>query len=131
MNNNVPDNLFYTREHEWVRIEGNLGTVGITDYAQSSLGDITFVELPETGEIFKQNSVFISIESVKAASDIYMPLSGKVVKVNDVLSASPEKINQSPYSEGWLVQIEITDENEKSNLMSNSDYCQYLEQLSK
>ena len=131
MNNNVPDNLFYTREHEWVRMEGNLGTVGITDYAQSSLGDITFVELPETEEIFKQNSVFISIESVKAASDIYMPLSGKVVKVNDVLSASPEKINQSPYSEGWLVQIEITDENEKSNLMSNSDYCRYLEQLSK
>ncbi len=131
MNNNVPDNLFYTKEHEWVRMEGNLGTVGITDYAQNSLGDITFVELPEVGGIFKQNSVFISIESVKAASDIYIPLSGKVVKVNDILSASPEKINQSPYSEGWLVQIEITDENEKSNLMSSSDYCQYLEQLSK
>ena len=131
MNNNVPDNLFYTREHEWVSMEGNLGTVGITDYAQNSLGDITFVELPEVGGIFKQNSVFISIESVKAASDIYMPLSGKVVKVNDVLSASPENINQSPYSEGWLAQIEITDENEKSNLMSSSDYCQYLEQLSK
>lgn len=131
MNNNVPDNLFYTKEHEWVRMEGNLGTVGITDYAQNSLGDITFVELPEVGGIFKQNSVFISIESVKAASDIYIPLSGKVVKVNDILSASPEKINQSPYSEGWLVQIEITDENEKSNLMSSSDYCHYLEQLSK
>lgn len=131
MNNNVPDNLFYTGEHEWVSMEGNLGTVGITDYAQNSLGDITFVELPETGEIFKQKSVFISIESVKAASDIYMPLSGKVVKLNDVLSDSPEKINQSPYSEGWLAQIEITDENEKSNLMSSSDYCQYLEQLSK
>ena len=131
MKSSVPEDIFYTREHEWVKIEGKLGTVGITDYAQNSLGDITFVEMPEAGEMFNKNKVFISIESVKAASDIYMPLSGKVVKTNEILIDSPEKINQSPYHEGWLALIEISDEKEKSDLMSGSDYHKYVEQLSK
>ncbi|MCK5534772.1 glycine cleavage system protein GcvH [bacterium] len=131
MKSSVPEDLFYTKEHEWIKIEGKLGTVGITDYAQNSLGDITFVEMPEAGEVFNKNKVFISIESVKAASDIYMPLSGKVVKTNEMLIDSPEKINQSPYNEGWLALIEISDEEEKSDLMSGSDYHKYVEQLSK
>ena len=131
MKSSVPEDLFYTKEHEWIKIEGKLGTVGITDYAQNSLGDITFVEMPEAGEVFNKNKVFTSIESVKAASDIYMPLSGKVVKTNEMLIDSPEKINQSPYNEGWLALIEISDEEEKSDLMSGSDYHKYVEQLSK
>lgn len=128
---NIPDNLFYTKEHEWIKIEGGIGTVGLTEYAQNSLGDITFVELPKVGDIFKQFSMFSSVESVKAASDIYVPLSGKIVRVNDLLSNSPELINQSPYDKGWLAIIEIQDENEKSSLMSASSYQKYVEELSK
>lgn len=124
---NVPDGLLYTKEHEWIRIEDNLGTIGITDYAQDALGDVTFVELPKIGDTIKQFEAFASVESVKAVSDVYAPVSGKIIKINDGLLKSPELINQSPYGEGWMVVLEIYDEKEKKDLMSASEYRKYLE----
>ncbi len=124
---NVPDGLLYTKEHEWIRIDNHLGTIGITDYAQDALGDVTFVELPKVGDSIRQFEAFSSVESVKAVSDVYAPMSGKIVKVNDGLMESPELINQSPYDKGWMVVIEIFDENEKKNLMTASEYRKYLE----
>ena len=124
---NVPDGLLYTKEHEWIRIDNHLGTIGITDYAQDALGDVTFVELPKVGDSIRQFEAFSSVESVKAVSDVYAPMSGKIIKVNDGLMKSPELINQSPYDKGWMVVIEIFDENEKKNLMTASEYRKYLE----
>jgi len=130
MKMNVPDGLFYTKDHEWIKIEDGLGTIGITDYAQDALGDITFVELPEIGTEIKQFETFASVESVKAVSDVYAPMSGKVIKINQKLSTSPELINKSPYDEGWLVVIEIYyDESEREKLMRSKDYQKYLEGL--
>ncbi|CAD7770046.1 MAG: Glycine cleavage system H protein [Candidatus Methanoperedenaceae archaeon GB50] len=126
---NVPDGLFYTKDHEWIKIEDGLGTIGITDYAQDALGDITFVELPEIGAEIKQFETFASVESVKAVSDVYAPMSGKVIKINQKLSTSPELINKSPYEQGWLVVIEIYDESEREKLMRSKDYQKYLEGL--
>ena len=126
---NVPDGLFYTKDHEWIKIEDGLGTIGITDYAQDALGDITFVELPEIGTEIKQFETFASVESVKAVSDLYAPMSGKVIKINQKLSTSPELINKSPYDEGWLVVIEIYDKSEREKLMRSKDYQKYLEGL--
>lgn len=126
----IPEGLLYTKEHEWIKIEGNLGTIGITDYAQNALGDITFVELPKVGDEVKQFEPFASVESVKAASDIYAPMSGKVVKLNEKLSTSPELINSSPYGDGWIAVIEISDEKEKENLMTAEEYKKYVEELS-
>ena len=128
---NISDNLLYTREHEWVRIEGDLATVGISDYAQSSLGDITFVELPGIDAIVEQFKELATVESIKAASDVYAPVSGKVVKINEELKNSPELINQSPYEKGWFVVIGIEDEKQKGNLLSGSEYKNYLGSLSK
>lgn len=128
---NVPAGLFYTKEHEWAKIEGNLATVGITDHAQHSLGDITFVELPKTGAIVEQAKIFATIESIKAASDIYAPLSGKVVKINAELNSNPALINQSAYEKGWIAVIEVKDIQEKSKLISETDYKKYLEGLAK
>jgi glycine cleavage system H protein len=127
---NIPENLFYTKEHEWVKIEGKQATIGITDYAQSSLGDITFVELPKAGEEVEQFKTLATVESVKAASDVYASMSGKIIKVNEAILNSPELINQSPYENGWFVVIEIKDEKEKENLMSSADYKIYVEGLS-
>jgi len=127
----VPENCLYTKEHEWVKIDGNLATIGITDYAQESLGDITFIELPGIGDGVEQFKEFTTVESVKAASDVYAPLSGKIVKINEKLKSSPEVINQSPYRSGWFVVIEINDEKEKENLLSPEKYEKYLEELPK
>jgi len=128
---NIPDDLLYTKEHEWARVDKNLATVGITDYAQHSLGDITFVELPKSGDIVAQFKRFATAESVKAASDVYSPLSGKVIRINEALSASPEAINKSPYQDGWFCVIETKDLKEKNNLMSAADYKKYVEGLSR
>lgn len=125
----IPDNLLYTKEHEWVLIEGNKGKMGITDYAQSQLGDITYVELPHEGKEVKQFEVLASIDSVKAASDIYAPMSGKVIEVNNNLESSPEAVNKSPYGDGWIAVIEIKDEAEKNNLMDSKKYTEYVKKL--
>lgn len=128
---NIEKGLFYTKEHEWVKIEANQATIGISDYAQHSLGDITFVELPKIGDELKQFKIFSTVESVKAASDVYAPLSGKIVKVNEEIVSNPQAINQSPYKEGWFIVIEIENEDEKKNLLNDSDYKEYTEALDK
>ena len=125
---NIPTSLLYTKEHEWIKLVGDQGVIGITDYAQAALGDVTFVELPKVGDELRQFETFATIESVKAVSDVYAPMSGKVVKVNERLETNPELINQSPYEEGWLAVIEITDESEKDNLMTAEEYKKYLEE---
>ncbi len=126
---NIPDNLLYTKEHEWILIEENRGKVGITDYAQSRLGDITYVELPSIDKEIKQFKMLTSIESVKAASDIYAPMSGKVIQVNTKLEKSPEIVNKAPHGDGWIAIIEIKDESEKNNLMDSKSYKEYLESI--
>ena len=123
---NVPDGLLYTKEHEWVLIKGAEGKIGITDYAQSHLGDITYIELPEKGKDVKQSESFSSVESVKAASDIYAPLSGKVVRVNAKLESNPESINKSPYGDGWIAVATIKDMSERNKLMDSKKYKEYI-----
>jgi len=120
----VPEELQYTRSHEWVRTEGDTATIGITDHAQDELGDIVFVELPEEGVTFDAGDSFGTVESVKAVSDLYTPVGGEVVEVNEALSDSPEKINEDPYGEGWIVKIQVSGE---GDLLSASDYEQFLE----
>jgi glycine cleavage system H protein len=126
---NVPVGLLFTKEHEWVKIEGKKAKMGITDYAQHLLGDITFAELPATGTACSQFKKLATVESVKAASDVYAPLSGKVAEVNEALTRQPELINQSPYETGWFVVIELSDEKEKAKLMNSNDYRGYVEGL--
>jgi len=128
---NVPKNLLYTKEHEWIKLEGNLITVGITDYAQETLGDITFVELPKVGTSSDQLKQIATIESVKAASDVYAPMSGKVVKINEEVKDTPEKVNQSPYDKGWFFVMEITNEKEKDKLLNAEMYKKYVEGIAK
>jgi len=112
----------YTKEHEWVRIEGNRARVGVTDHAQAELGDVVFVELPAVGSGFKQGDNFGTVESVKAVSDIYAPLSGKIVEVNVKLESTPEGINQSPHDEAWLIVLEMSDPSEVDALLTAADY---------
>jgi len=121
---NIPSDLKYTREHEWIKDLGD-GTalVGITDYAQSSLGDVTFVELPETGDHFDAGDAFGVVESVKAASDLYMPVAGEVVERNDALESAPEKVNASPYDEAWIVKIRLDDSAQLGGLLSAAEYA--------
>jgi glycine cleavage system H protein len=121
----VPEELEYTRSHEWVRTEDDTATIGITDYAQEELGDIVYVELPEQGDSFDAGDSFGSIESVKAVSDIYTPVGGEVVEVNEALNDSPEKINEDPYGDGWIVKLRVSEE---GDLLSASDYEQLLEE---
>ena len=124
----IPVELKYTKDHEWVRIEGEEAVVGITDHAQSELGDITFVELPEVGKEISQSDSVATIESVKAASDIFAPLSGRVIAVNEALEGAPETINQSPYETGWIYRISVTSPTETDSLMDANAYEKYLEE---
>ena len=121
--------IYFTKEHEWVKVEGSVGTVGISDHAAHELGDITFVELPKIGAVVKQFGVLGSIESVKAASDIFAPVSGKVVKVNDALEISPEVVNESAEAAGWMACVEIANASELQNLMTQDQYNDYLKTL--
>jgi glycine cleavage system H protein len=121
----IPEELQYTRSHEWVRTEGDTATIGITDHAQDELGDIVFVELPEEGATFDAGDSFGTVESVKAVSDLYTPVGGEVVEVNEALNDSPEKINEDPYGEGWIVKIQVSGD---ADLLSASDYEQILEE---
>jgi glycine cleavage system H protein len=122
----VEQGLRYTRTHEWARIEGDVATVGVTDYAQSELGDITYLELPQPGTRVKQGEPMGVIESVKAASDIYSPVSGEVIEANQGVVEAPEKVNQSPYGDAWLVKIRLSDPSEVENLMDAAAYEQFL-----
>lgn len=124
---NVPDDLRYTREHEWCRVQGNRAVVGITDHAQDQLGDIVYVELPEVGDPVKQGESFGVVESTKAVSELFSPVTGKVVEVNDPLSDAPESINDDPYEEGWLIQVELADAAELEALLDAAGYRKFLE----
>lgn len=117
----IPDNLKYTRDHEWVRVEGDLATVGITDHAQEELSDVVFVELPDLGDIEKASPVAV-VESVKAASDIYAPVSGEIVETNTDLVSDPAKVNTDPYSEGWIFKIRVTSPGQLDELMDAGSY---------
>ena len=120
----VPENLLYTQEHEWIRVDGQDAVIGITQFAQDQLGDIVFVELPEVGTLIEQESPFGVVESVKNVSNLYAPVSGTVIAVNKDLEALPEQVNDEPYGKGWIIKIELTDENELKNLMSPEDYSE-------
>ncbi len=126
---NIPNDLLYTKDHEWIKIEGQAGTIGITDYAQHALGDVTFVELPKVGAAAQQSKVFATVESVKAASDIFAPASGSVVEVNAKLEDAPGLINQSCYADGWIARISLKDISEKKNLLDPAAYRKLLEGL--
>ncbi len=126
MSEQVPEELLYTEDHEWARIEGNVATVGITQFAVDKLGDVIQVDLPREGEAVKQRDVFGSVESVKAVSDLFAPLSGKVLKVNTPLTDSPEYVNEEPYDGGWMVQIELGNPSEATKLMDASAYAAFL-----
>lgn len=117
-----PDHLKYTKDHEWIKIEGNVGIVGITDFAQKELGDIVYVDIPTLGESVTKDSVLGTIEAVKTVSDLFSPVSGKVLEFNTSLNTAPEKINQDPYGEGWIIKISIDNPDELNTLLSAEDY---------
>lgn len=121
-----PDNFRYTREHEWVRVEGEIGTIGITDHAQHELGDIVFVDLPKAGTTAAQGKTIGSVESVKAVSDIYSPVSGEVIEANQQLADNPELLNTDPHGDAWLVRVRLSAPEEVNNLLSSADYQTYL-----
>ena len=121
--------IYFTKEHEWVKVKEGIGAVGISEHAAHELGDITFVELPKLGTVVKRFGVLGSIESVKAASDIFAPVSGKVIKVNEALEAAPEIVNESAEDAGWMAWVEIADESELKNLMTQEQYDDYLKIL--
>ena len=123
-----PENFRYTKEHEWVNVEGDTGTVGITDHAQKELGDIVYVDLPKVGTTVERGKTVGSVESVKAVSDIYSPISGEVTAVNELLTASPEKLNEDPHGTAWLVKIKLSAPAETAELMSAADYKKYADE---
>jgi glycine cleavage system H protein len=123
----IPPELRYTKDHEWVRVQDGIGTVGITDYAQDQLGDIVYVDLPSPGKQLTQLAVFGEIESVKAVSELYSPVSGEVVESNQALADKPELINESPYGEGWLMKVRLADEGEVDRLLTADRYSDYIE----
>ena len=127
----IPTNLKYSKEHEWVQVEGNLATLGITDYAQEELGDIVNLELPDEGDQIAKDEPLGAVESVKASSEIFSPVSGKVVEINEPLMNSPETINEDPYDEGWMVRIELSNVLELDSLISAAEYESYIKEESK
>ncbi len=119
---NVPANLKYTEDHEWVKVEGDIATVGITDFAQSELGDIVFVDIQTAGETLAAGDVFGTIEAVKTVADAFMPVSGEVIEVNEALDAAPESVNSDPYEAGWMIKIKLSDASEIDNLLTAEQY---------
>ena len=119
---NVPKDLKYTKDHEWVKIEDDIAIVGITDFAQGELGDIVYVEVETVDEELDREEVFGTVEAVKTVSDLFMPISGEVIEFNESLEETPEKVNEDPYGEGWMIKIKITDSSELEDLLSHEDY---------
>ena len=118
----VKENLKYTKDHEWVSVEGNIATVGITDFAQSELGDIVYVEVDTLDETLNKDDVFGTVEAVKTVSDLFLPMSGKIVEFNESLSDAPESINESPYEQGWIIKVEVSNPDEINDLLDSNDY---------
>ncbi|MBT8301715.1 MAG: glycine cleavage system protein GcvH [Maribacter sp.] len=119
---NIPSDLLYTKDHEWVKVEEDIATVGITDFAQGELGDIVYVEVETLDEILAKDEVFGSVEAVKTVSDLFLPLSGEIIEFNEALEDEPEKVNTDPYGEGWMVKLKISDTSEIPDLLSDTDY---------
>lgn len=117
-----PENLFYTKDHEWVKIEGEFAYIGITEFAQSELGDIVFVEIDTVGEMVEAGKIFGSVEAVKTVSDLYMPIAGEIIEMNSILEGAPETINSDPYGDGWMVKVKLSDPNDRSGLLSAEAY---------
>jgi len=122
----TPEDLLYTKDHEWIRIAGETGTIGITHYAQDTLGEVVYIELPKAGDKFQTHQTFGSIESVKAVSELFIPLAGQVLESNTALKDSPETVNKDPYGSGWLIRIQIQPGSDKSSLLSATDYERFL-----
>ncbi len=123
----VPDNLMFTHDHEWVRIEGDLAEVGITDFAQGELGDVVFVEIETAGETLEKGEIFGTVEAVKTVSDLFMPVSGEVVEVNEALAGNPELVNKDPYGKGWMIRIKMVNEAEAKELLTAAEYQKMIE----
>jgi len=123
---NVPENLLFSKDHEWLRVEGETGYVGVTDFAQGELGDIVFIEIETLGETLKKEEVFGTIEAVKTVSDMFMPVGGEILEVNPALADNPEIVNSDPYGEGWMIKIRLTDPSETSGLLNAEKYRELL-----
>lgn len=126
-----PDDRFYSKSHEWIRVEGDTATIGITDHAQKELGDVVFVELPDTGEIFDEGQEFGTIESVKAVSELFLPVAGEIVEVNKTLVDEPNAVNEDPHGDGWLVQVKVTSDGALDGLMNAAAYEKFVEEEAK
>ena len=124
---NIPDNLKYSKDHEWLKVEGDTAVLGITDHAQDSLGDVVYVELPNEGESFNAHDAFGSVESVKAVSEIFIPVAGEIIESNEDLNDTPEVVNDDPYGDGWMVKIKMDNSGEADALLSPEEYAEFLE----
>lgn len=123
---NVPGNFKYTKDHEWVSVDGDIATIGITDFAQGELGDIVYVEIETEGETLDQEEVFGSVEAVKTVSDLFMPVSGEIIEFNSALESSPESVNSDPYSDGWMIKVKMSDPSELEGLLSADEYKEVI-----
>jgi glycine cleavage system H protein len=128
---NIPNDLRYSKTDEWVRVEGDIATIGITDYAQSELGDIVYLELPEPGRVLQADEMFGTVESVKAVADLYAPIAGEVVETNEALTQRAELVNEDPYGDGWLIKVRIEDPSDLDNLLTAEQYAAYIEERQK
>jgi len=124
---NIPEELKYTEEHEWIRIDGNIATIGITDFAQGELGDIVYIEIDSLGKELDINQIFGTVEAVKTVSDLFMPIKGKVLEVNPNIESTPEIVNEDPYDKGWIIKIEISENRDIENLLSADDYRKMID----
>ncbi|MEQ1641977.1 MAG: glycine cleavage system protein GcvH [Pyrinomonadaceae bacterium] len=124
---NIPENLRYSKDHEWVAVDGDIATIGITDYAQHSLGDVVYIDMPRGGDKFATHEAFGSVESVKAVSEIFMPVGGEITEVNDGLNDTPEAVNNEPYTTGWMVKVKMDNPGEADAMLSAVEYEEYLE----
>lgn len=123
-----PDDLLYTEEHEWLKLAGNTGTVGITNHAQHALGEIVYVELPKVGDHLDSGATFGTVESVKAVSELFSPVSGEVIEINEALSGAPESVNEDPYGKGWMIRVRVRDATETAKLMTAREYDDYIQE---
>ena len=124
---NIPENLRYSKDHEWIRVDGDVATIGITDYAQHSLGDVVYIDLPRAGDKLNSHEAFGSVESVKAVSEIFTPIAGEIAEVNDGLNDTPEAVNNDPYETGWMIKVKMENPLEADGMLSAAEYEEYLE----
>lgn len=125
---NLPENLSYTKDHEWIRVTGDTAYVGITDFAQSSLGDIVYVELPKVGDTFEASDPFGSVESVKSVNELFIPVGGEILEINETLADAPELVNNDPYRDGWMIKIKVIDTTELDSLLSAAEYEDFIKE---